>query len=73
MPEGKGRYIIVGGPRGTAEGRSEAARKAALARTTPDAHIKALIESAARPTPEQAAKLRAWLPPVPDDGDEVAS
>ena len=44
--------------------RHERARKAANARTTTDAHIRALVEAAPPLTPEQIDKLRALLPPA---------
>jgi hypothetical protein len=49
--------------------RVQRARKASLARTTADAHIDALIESKDPPTPEQAERLRAWLPAPAGGGD----
>jgi hypothetical protein len=50
------------------EFRRERASKAGRARTSVDYHIQKLIESAPTPTPEQAERLRAWLPPVAEDG-----
>jgi hypothetical protein len=41
--------------------REERARRAALARTSVDAHIRALVESAPALTTEQADQLRALL------------
>lgn len=47
----------------TPEQLSERARKAALARTTTDAHIDALVARAPGLTPEQEARLKAILAP----------
>lgn len=56
------------------EFRRERARKAAKARTTPDAHIQALVDSAPSLTAEQAERLRSLLPPADDaDGGEQAA
>lgn len=43
------------------EERTERARKAALARTTVEARIDALVAKAPPATPEQRAKVYAWL------------
>lgn len=45
------------------EFRRERARKAATARTSTEAHIRALVDAAPRLTPEQADRLRSLLPP----------
>lgn len=44
------------------EYRHQRAVKAARSRTTPDAHIDALVRSAPPLSPEQAQKLRSLLP-----------
>jgi len=50
--------------------RHERARKAAAARHSLDARIAALVRSAPKLTPEQAARLRTLLPaPAGGDGD----
>ncbi len=52
----------------TDEQRSQRARKAALARTTPDAHIKALVDSAPPLTNEQKTLLARLLVSHGDGG-----
>ena len=52
----------------TPEQRSERARKAALARTTVDAHIKALVDTFPPLTDEQQRRLAELLRP----GDRAA-
>jgi hypothetical protein len=47
----------------TPEQLSERARNAALARTSTDAHIRALVDSWPPLTPEQRARLAALLQP----------
>lgn len=46
--------------------RTERARKAALARTSIDAHIDALVRRAPEITPEREARLRVLLAPAGD-------
>ena len=46
------------------EFRRERARNAARARTTPSAHVRAIVARAWELTPEDIAELRAILPPV---------
>lgn len=43
--------------------RTERARNAALARTTPRAHVEAIIRAAGKLTDEDIARLRSLLPP----------
>ncbi len=51
------------------EFRRERASKAARARNSIDAHIRAIAASAAELTAEHAAILRPLLPPVPAESD----
>lgn len=48
--------------------RAERARKAANARTTADAHIKAVVDRAPELTPAQLARLALLLRPGDSDG-----
>ena len=48
--------------------RAERARKAALARTSTDAHIRAIVERAPRLTPAQREQLALLLHPGAGDG-----
>lgn len=52
----------------TDEQRTERARNAALARTTPDAHIRALADAAPTLTAEQRDKLATLLRTAPTSG-----
>jgi hypothetical protein len=51
------------------EWRRARARKARAAQSTPDAHIRALVEAAPELTPEQVAQLRTLLHAGTADGD----
>lgn len=55
------------------EFRHQRARKAALARTSLSAHVRAVLDRAGELSDADLAELRAVLPPVPAETADVAA